>query len=230
MGVVYLARDVDLHRDVAIKVLRVVGPAEGSGGDAGVLRDRFLREARSAARLSHPNVVTIYQVGVQGDVTFIAMEWVDGGSLIDHLRQNVFLDWREATEAIRDAAAGLAAAHGVGIVHRDLKPSNLMRVAGSGVVKLVDFGLARMADVASDLTHAGSILGTPVYLSPEQCRGEVGTERSDIYGLTCTYFQLLTSRTPFAAENLAALLYQHQNEPFPDARRMYSRSWWTNRW
>ncbi len=226
MGVVYLARDVDLEREVALKLLWQGGGSDPSAAAAGRgvsaedarASDRFLIEARSAARISHPHVVTIYQVGIHQGLGFIAMEWMEGGSLAEHLKRNVFLDWREATGAIRDAAAGLAAAHQAGVIHRDIKPSNLMRTA-SGSVKLVDFGLARMHNVASDLTQSGIILGTPAYLSPEQCRGEPATALSDIYGLACTYFHLLTSRPPFESQSPMGMLYQHLNEPFPDPRR-----------
>ncbi|HEX8915811.1 MAG TPA: serine/threonine-protein kinase, partial [Humisphaera sp.] len=215
MGVVYLARDTELDRDVALKLLR----ADAVGADdRGRYQERFVREARSAARLSHPNVASVFQVGRAEGQLFLATEWLDGGSLADHLRHHVFLNWREATAAARDAAAGLAAAHAAGLVHRDVKPSNLMRTAG-GTVKLVDFGLARDVAGESDLTTTGSVLGTPTYLSPEQCRGEPATVRSDVYGLACTWFHLLTSRPPFHADSLPGMLYQHQHEPLPDPRR-----------
>lgn len=214
MGVVFLARDLDLRRDVALKVLR----AEVTDNDPTRSHERFLREAQSAARLNHPNVATVYQIGRHEGVTFIAMEWMEGGSLSDHLRQSIFLDWREATAAIRDAAAGLAAAHAAGVIHRDIKPSNLMRTK-TGSVKVVDFGLARLHDTQSDLTHSGAVVGTPSYISPEQCRGEAATAASDVYSLVCTYFHLLTSRPPFTAANPLGLIHQHCNEPFPDARK-----------
>jgi non-specific serine/threonine protein kinase len=224
MGVVYLARDVDLERQVAIKLLKLPGISR----DATVnteqrLVERFLREARSAAKLNHPNVAAVYQIGrhehAGQSLTFIAMEWLSGGSLLDHLRQNIFLEWRDATTAIRDAAAGLAAAHAAGIMHRDIKPSNLMR-SSNGVVKLVDFGLARSFEGPSDLTQRGSILGTPMYLSPEQCQGEPATPSSDVYALGCTLYHLLTSRPPFEGTALPALLYQHVHVPLPDPRRL----------
>jgi non-specific serine/threonine protein kinase len=211
MGVVYLARDLDLQRDVAIKVL-------GASTADGVQRERFLLEARAAARLNHPNIATVYQIGTHEGLSYLAMEWLEGGSLSERLREQIVLDWREATAAARDAAAGLDAAHRAGVIHRDVKPSNLMRTA-AGTVKLVDFGLARLHDVPSELTQTGTIVGTPVYLSPEQCRGEPATALSDVYALTCTYFHLLTSRPPFASQNVPGLLYQHIHEAFPDARR-----------
>ncbi|HSI34568.1 MAG TPA: protein kinase, partial [Tepidisphaeraceae bacterium] len=215
MGVVYLAHDPDLERDVAIKLLKA--PKDSAAAPDAEAAERFLREARSAARLNHPNTVAVYQVGRHEGLVFIAMEWVDGGSMAEHLRHHLFLDWREATAAVRDAAAGLAAAHRAGIVHRDLKPANLMRTRG-GVVKVTDFGLARVLDAKSELTHAGTILGTPAYLSPEQCRGEPATIASDVYALGCAFFTLLTSRPPYDAPNLPGMLHCHLNTPFPDAR------------
>ena len=209
MGVVYLAHDAALDRPVAVKVLRSPDADE-----------RFVREARSAARLNHPNVVAVHAAGHDDGLTFIAMEWVDGGSLADHLRHHLFLDWPEATVAVRDAAAGLAAAHAAGVVHRDVKPANLMRRASDGTVKVADFGLARLHAAASELTGAGAVLGTPAYLSPEQCRGGRATAASDVYALGCTYYHLLTGRPPFAADSLAGLLFLHQDEPFPDARKL----------
>src|SRR5262249_15270317 len=158
--IVYLARDLDLDRPVAIKLLRLAARPSSTltTGDPRAA-DRFLREARLAAKLNHPNVAAIYQIGRHDSHTFIAMEWIDGGNLADHLQNSIFLEWQEAARAIRAAAAGLHAAHAAGLIHRDLKPTNLMRT-GSGEVKLVDFGLARAYDAPSDLTHSGSILGT----------------------------------------------------------------------
>ena len=212
MGVVHQARDVDLDRPVAIKLLHSASAEDPK------LIERFLREARSAAQLIHPNVALIYQVGRQDTLTFIAMEWLDGGDLSQAVRQRGPLPWREATAAIRDAAAGLAAAHAVGLVHRDIKPSNLMRNQ-AGQVKLVDFGLARLHAMPSDLTLTGSILGTPAYLSPEQCRGDAATPLSDLYSLACSYFHLLAGRPPYAAQHMAAVLNGHLNEAMPDPRR-----------
>ncbi|NRF65533.1 protein kinase [Aquincola sp. S2] len=211
MGVVHQARDVDLDRLVAIKLLHGVSAADPK------LVERFLREARSAAQLIHPNVALVYQVGRQDGLTFIVMEWLDGGDLGQAVRQHGALPWREVVIALRDAAAGLAAAHAAGLVHRDIKPSNLMRNA-AGQVKLVDFGLARLHAAPSELTQAGSILGTPAYLSPEQCMGDAATPLSDLYALGCSGFHLLTGQAPFAAPHMAGVLYGHLNKPLPDPR------------
>ena len=218
MGMVYLARDVDLERLVALKVLRpaLAGTASDPNDQSSA---RFMREARLAASLNHPNTVSIYQVGRQDGLTYIAMEWVEGGSLSEYLSHRIFLEWQEATAAVRDAAIGLGAAHRAGLIHRDIKPANLMRTS-DGLVKVVDFGLARLLDGPSDLTQSGSILGTPAYLSPEQCRGETATPLSDIYSLACTYFHLLTSRPPFENTGVFALVQSQLFDPFPDPRKI----------
>lgn len=211
MGEVHQAHDLDLDRAVAIKLLHASSAADPA------LNERFLREARSAAQLIHPHVALVYQVGRHDGLTFIVMEWLDGGDLAHAVRQLGPLPWRDALAAVRDAAAGLAAAHAVGLVHRDIKPSNLMR-SRSGTVKLVDFGLARLHAAPSELTHGDSLLGTPAYLSPEQCAGEAATPQSDVYALACTAFHLLTAQAPFTASHVAAVLYAHLNKPLPDPR------------
>ena len=211
MGEVHQAHDLDLDRTVAIKLLHAASAADPA------LNERFLREARSAAQLIHPHVALVYQVGRHEGLTFIVMEWLDGGDLAHAVRQRGPLPWRDALAAVRDAAAGLAAAHAAGLVHRDIKPSNLMR-SRSGPVKLVDFGLARLHAAPSELTHGDSLLGTPAYLSPEQCAGEAATPQSDVYALACTAFHLLTAQAPFTASHVAAVLYAHLSKPLPDPR------------
>jgi len=213
MGEVYLAYDPNLDRQVAIKML----PPE-LAQDRGRWR-RFLREARSAAKLHHSNVATVYLAGKADDRAFMAMELVDGGSLDEALAREGPMDWREATRAIRDAAAGLAAAHKIGLVHRDIKPANLMQTA-EGVTKVVDFGLARARAEDTQLTRDGAILGTPAYMSPEQWKGKELDGRSDVYSLICTYYALLTGIPPFDAAALGALGYLHCHEPFPDPREI----------
>jgi hypothetical protein len=211
MGVVYLGHDALLKRDVAIKVL----PPDIAGDEERL--ERFIREAQSAANLSHANTVPVYQIGVDEGHVFIVMEVMEGGSLEDHVRQHGPMPWRDATRAIRDAAAGLAAAHEMGLVHRDIKPANLMRTA-KGVTKVADFGLARSREQATQLTQAGSIIGTPAYMAPEQFRGGQADQCSDLYALCCTYYTLLTGRPPFEAPNVPAIMYQHLHVPLPDPR------------
>jgi predicted Zn finger-like uncharacterized protein len=213
MGVVWLAHDPGLQRDVAIKVL----PSE-CAKDAVYLK-RFLREARAAAKLNHPHTVTIYQVGTDGSLVYLAMELVDGASLDEAVQSGKPMDWREATRAVRDAAAGLAAAHEIGLVHRDIKPANLMRTTG-GVTKVVDFGLARAQVADTQLTQQGAVVGTPAYMAPEQWVGTDADARTDLYSLTCTYYHLLTGKPPYEAASIPALGYQHRHEPFPDPRQL----------
>jgi serine/threonine protein kinase len=160
MGEVWLAYDPSLNRQVAIKTLRPEVASSSQG------LDRFLREARLAAKLHHTNAVTVYQVGVEGSTAYIAMEYVEGQSLDKAVSPGKPVEWREATCAVRDAAAGLAAAHKLGLVHRDIKPANLMRTTDL-VTKVVDFGLARTQAGQTQLTQQGALLGTPAYMAPE---------------------------------------------------------------
>jgi predicted Zn finger-like uncharacterized protein len=213
MGHVYLAHDPHLDRDVAIKVL----PREFAADEERV--NRFLREARLAAKIQHPNTVIIHQVTVEDGLASIVMELLNGGSLEEIVAERGPMPWREATQAIRDAAAGLAAAHEIGLVHRDVKPANLMRT-GKGVTKVVDFGLVRATEGVSQLTQQGTILGTPAYMAPEQWMGKEADARTDLYSLVCTYYYLLTGQTPYEAPSTPSLGYQHRYEPFPDPRKL----------
>lgn len=211
MGKVFLAHEQLLDRNVALKFLQQGGSAE--------LARRFLHEARLAAKLNHPNIVTIHHVGQHQGEAFIAMEYIEGGSLADELQRSGKMPWREATEAVSGAALALKAAHTAGLIHRDIKPSNLMR-ASSGQIKVVDFGLAKPSESAEadiTVTRPGTVMGSPAYMSPEQCRGQPADRRSDLYSLICTYYQLITGRAPFGGQTVEAVLYQHCHEPFPDA-------------
>ncbi len=215
MGEVWLARDAALDRDVALKIL-----PPSLGLDEERLR-RFFREARLAAKLNHPNTVTVYDTNVEGGLPFLAMEYIDGGSLEEKVRNEGPLPWREATQVIRAAAAGLADAHAIGLVHRDIKPANLLRTA-KGTTKVADFGLARAAGVDSGLTVGGAQLGTPAYMAPEQWNAKEADSRSDLYALVCSYYFLLTGHVPFEGASIPALGYLHAHEPFPDARQFAS--------
>lgn len=220
MGTVYLGHDDLLDRPVAIKVLRA--DKAGNAKVPAAIAKRFLREARSAARISHPHVVTIYTVGQQAQRPYLIMEYVEGGSLADHLRHSGPMDWRKATAAVRDALRGLAAAHGKGVIHRDMKPANLMRARdaqGNEIIKLVDFGLARVVggpDGAADLTFAGAFIGSPNFASPEQIAGTGAIDgRADLYSLAATWFALLTGLPPFVEDDPADVMERHLEEPFP---------------
>lgn len=205
MGSVFLARDRDLGRPVAIKVLRT--------RDLAALR-RFRREATAVARLSHANVVQIYELGLDAPAPYLVMEYVAGGTLSQSLDGP--LDWRRACRLMLGAARGLGAAHAVGIVHRDVKPANLLLVdAGADAVKVADFGLAKLVG-AESLTGEGSVLGTIGYLSPEQACGQSVDARADVYSLGAVFFRLLCGRPAFSgtpSEMLARTLVTPSLDP-----------------
>ena len=206
MGEVYLARDTELDRQVALKVL----PAQFTRDEERVAR--FRREARAASALSHPNIVTIYDIGEAGETRYIAAEFVEGTTLRSRLAFGA-LDFAEVLDIAIQCAGALAAAHQAGIVHRDIKPENIM-VRPDGVVKLVDFGLARSSESRPEFvlnaTDTGTVLGTPRYMSPEQARGQKLDARTDIFSLGAVLYEMVTGRPAFpgatAPEVFAALL------------------------
>jgi len=197
MSTVYLARDGALQRPVALKVL-----AGDLGGDAS-FRTRFLREARIAARLSHPNVVRVYDAGEADGLPYIVMEYVPGETVADVLERAGKLPPEAAVELVAQACEGLQHAHERGLVHRDVKPQNLL-VRDDGCVKIVDLGIARAAE-STHLTQHGTILGTAAYLSPEQAAGEGVTAAADVYSLGAVLYELLTGETPYRFSSLAEL-------------------------
>jgi hypothetical protein len=212
MGVVYEAEDTQLQRRVAVKLL----PKDVSA-DADALA-RFLREARAAAQLNHPNVVAVYDIGDHGGTHYIVQELMTGGSAQDVLRDRGGFHWVEATAILRDVCRGLAAVHRTGTIHRDIKPANILRSA-DGVVKLGDFGLVRPTGATgTGVTGLGEVIGTPHYMSPEQCRCDPPDERSDLYALGATYFALLTGRPPFDSSDGMQVLFAHCGQPAPDPR------------
>jgi serine/threonine-protein kinase len=209
MGAVYKAHEESLNRFVAIKVL-----GEHLAQDQEYVA-RFLREAKSAAALSHPNIVQIYFIGEDHGRHYLVMEYVAGRTLQQVLQDEGPLEPRRSARFVRQAAEGLAAAHDHGIIHRDIKPANLL-LDRRDHVKIADFGLAVLPGDATRLTATGMFLGTPGYLSPEQCRGEDADHRSDIYSLGVTWYELLTGVMPFAAPTPAAVLVRIlQTEPEP---------------
>jgi serine/threonine protein kinase len=199
MATVYLGRDTELERPVAIKLL-----AENLAGDD-EFRRRFVREAKLAARLSDPNVVNIYDAGEDDGRPYIVMEHVDGETLADLLARRGRLPPDEARELAAQAASGLAHAHEAGLVHRDVKPHNLI-LRRDGTVKIADFGIARAAETT--ITQTGTVLGTAAYLAPEQAMGEKVTAAADVYSLGAVLYELLTGRPPFEFESLADLAAQ----------------------
>jgi serine/threonine-protein kinase len=212
MAAVYLAQDSELERPVAIKVL-----AEHLASDD-AFRHRFLREARMAAKLSHPNIVHVYDQGEEEGRPFIVMEYVDGPTLSDELKRNGPLSPARVVDLALQICGGLEHAHSSGLVHRDIKPGNLL-LREDGTVKIADFGIARAAQ-ATKLTQIGSVLGTAAYLAPEQAAGEPVTAAADIYSLGCVLFQLLTGRTPYVFETLPELVVKQREEPITPIREL----------
>jgi len=202
---VFAARDRRLGRTVAVKLL-----ASALTGDG---RKRFLREARAAARVSHPNVVVVYDAGVDGGRPYLAMELVEGGDLASTLAARAPLPISEAVAIADRMLAALAALHGAGIVHRDVKPANVLLTA-DGDVKLTDFGIARLDDAAT-LTVEGSVLGTPAYLPPEQAQGERPTPAGDLYSLGAVCFEMLAGTPPFGTGPAATVALAHVSSPLP---------------
>ncbi len=200
MGWVVLAEDTKLNRKVALKVMRGRLAADKES------RERFVREAKAAAQLRHDNVITIYQVDEDRGVPFFAMELLEGGTLQQRLEYPKPLSIGAAVRIAREIAQGLQVAHERGVIHRDIKPANIWLEAPRGRVKILDFGLARHVNVESGLTHAGEIVGTPHYMSPEQARGKEIDCRTDLFSLGCILYRTTTGKLPFAGETLLATL------------------------
>src|SRR5436190_6352044 len=203
MGIVLLARDLSLDRPVALKMLPALLASQP------LLRERFLREARTAAGLSHPHIVPIHAVEEHEGIAFIAMAFVDGETLADRVRRTGPLPPHEVARILREVAWALAYAHGRGIVHRDVKPDNILIERGSGRAMVTDFGIARPSDNAAaskQLTLEGQLIGTAAFMSPEQGAGEPVDGRSDLYALGGVGFFALTGRAPFEATTLEAVL------------------------
>lgn len=213
MGVVFRAHDPLIERDVAIKLL-----PEDLAEDPAAL-PRFLAEAKAAGKLSHPNVVSIYEIGQHGKSYFLVMELIPGGSVADGVNQQGAYSVLDATRILIDACKGIAAAHGVGLIHRDIKPANLLRAA-DGSIKITDFGLAKAtASRDRQMTQVGLVVGTPYFMSPEQCEARPVDARSDIYSLGATYYSLLTGKSPYEdSSSVVQVMFGHCQGPIPDPR------------
>src|SRR6201998_442625 len=217
MSEVHLARDLRLHRDVAVKVLR-----------ADLARDpsfylRFRREAQNAAALNHPAIVAVYDTGEAetetGPLPYIVMEFVDGITLRDIIQNDGPIPSRKAIEIIADACQALNFSHQHGIIHRDVKPANIM-ISRTGAVKVMDFGIARALAESHSVTQPAAVIGTAQYLSPEQARGDSVDARSDVSSLGCVLYEILTGEPPFVGDSPVAVAYQHVREdPVPPSKR-----------
>jgi serine/threonine-protein kinase len=207
MGVVYLGKDPKINRLVAIKTVRF---EEVDPDLLDETKKRFFREAEAAGTLSHPNIVTIYDVGEEEDLAYVAMELLEGSDLTPYIKKDKLLAVRDLLKIIGSVSEGLAFAHEKGIVHRDIKPANIMLLK-DGTVKIADFGIARIT--TSSATQTGTVLGTPSYMSPEQVAGQKVDGRSDLFSLGASMYELLCGQKPFTGESIAALMYAIANKP-----------------
>jgi serine/threonine-protein kinase len=222
MGDVYLVRDDKIGRDAAMKTIRP--DVDLTPQQAIEMRQRFYREAQTAGKLTHANIVTIYDVGEEQGVSYIVMEFVEGDTLTN-MRKKRALTVPQIKHVIVNAALGLDFAHQNGVFHRDVKPDNIM-ISKTGAVKVMDFGIARL--VESDMTRTGSVLGTPAYMSPEQFAGKKVDARSDIFSLAVVLYELVTRKRPFTGQTPTEVMFAIiQKEPLPpsQAREGVNPAW-----
>jgi eukaryotic-like serine/threonine-protein kinase len=212
MGVVYLGKDPKIGREVAVKTLALAQEFEAD--ELAEAKDRFFREAETAGRLSHPNIVTIYDTGEEHDFCYIAMELLKGGDLMPFAKSGNLLPIDKVVSIVGRVADALGYAHRQGVIHRDVKPANMMYHGDTDMLKVTDFGIARLKD--SSKTKTGMVLGTPSYMSPEQLAGKKIDGRSDLFSLGVSLYQLLCGRLPFEGESMAQLMFKIANEPPAD--------------
>ena len=214
MGIVYLGLDPKINRTVAIKTMALSQEFEGDELDE--VKERFFREAETAGRLNHPNIVTIFDVGEEHDLAFIAMEFLKGQDLAPFTKAGKLLPVQKVLDIIQKSAAALDYAHSENVVHRDIKPANIMYEPETESVKITDFGIARITD--SSKTKTGMVLGTPSYMSPEQLQGKKVDGRSDLFSLGVMMFQMLTGKLPFTGDSMTTLMWNISREEHPDIR------------
>nr|MCH9671162.1 serine/threonine protein kinase [Gammaproteobacteria bacterium] len=199
-------------RTVAIKTMALSQEFEADELDD--VKERFFREAETAGRLNHPNIVTIFDAGEEHDLAYIAMEFLKGEDLSRYTKDGTLLPLNRVIDIVASSANALDYAHSQNVVHRDIKPANIMYQADAGTIKLTDFGIARITD--SSKTKTGMVLGTPSYMSPEQLSGKRVDGRSDLFSLGVMLYQLLSGTLPFRGDSMAALMYKIANEPHAD--------------
>jgi len=215
MGIVYLGHDPKIVRDVAVKTINL---KQFSGTEAENIKTRFFREAEAAGRLNHPNIVTVFDIGDEQDLAFIAMDYVPGKPLSEYTHSDSMLDCHTIYKLIGQAAQAIDYAHRQGIVHRDIKPGNILYNESDERIKVTDFGIARVTDTTT--TRTGTILGSPSYMAPEQLTDGKVDGRADIFSLGVTLYQLLTGELPFKGESLASLAYQITNKKHRSIREV----------
>jgi tRNA A-37 threonylcarbamoyl transferase component Bud32 len=216
MGVVYFGRDPKIGRAVAIKTMALSQEFEGDELDDA--RARFFREAETAGRLNHPNIVTIFDAGEEHDLAYIAMEFLKGKDLVPYTKPGTLLPLAKVVKISAEVADALGYAHSQSVVHRDIKPANIMYEPEQQVVKVTDFGIARITD--SSKTKTGMVLGTPSYMSPEQLSGKKIDGRSDLFSLGVMIYQMSSGKLPFIGESMAELMFRIANEQHQDVREI----------
>ena len=214
MGMVYLGHDPKIGRTVAIKTMSLSSEFEAEKLED--IKLRFFREAETAGRLNHPNIVTIYDVGEDQELSYIAMDYLKGSNLLEYCKPDTLLPEVEVFDIMIEVAEALTYAHGQKVVHRDIKPANIIYDRDEHTVAVTDFGVACLTDVSK--TKTGTILGSPSYMSPEQLAGNKVDGRSDLFSLGVSFYQMLTGELPFIADSLASLMYKIANEKHPDIR------------